>query len=167
MYYHLIESNSIVRYWEIPVAKKDEFKLWHTPFYLVGVALAGVFYTGSFAYKLAKGTLLFSAGAIFLSIEGIQNLTKKQQKKLQEHITNTARKRVENHYKRVNKKWTEEITEEEYRQRVAKEETRITAGYKRKASSIALGATGLGFLNPKKFIRELIADDEDFDDTEV
>ncbi|MDA8892507.1 hypothetical protein N9I86_02225 [Hyphomicrobiales bacterium] len=151
------------------MTKKDEseFKLWHTPFYIVGAALAGVFYTGVFAYKLAKGTLLFSAGAIFLSIEGIQNLTKKQQKKLQEHITNTARKRVENHYKKVNKKWTDEITEEDYRQRVAIEETRITAGYKRKAGSMALGATGLGFLNPKRFIKDLIADDEDFDDTEV
>ena len=108
------------------MTKKDEgeFKLWHTPFYIVGAALAGVFYTGVFAYKLAKGTLLFSAGAIFLSIEGIQNLTKKQQKKLQEHITNTARKRVENHYKKVNKKWMDEITEEDYRQRVAIEETR-------------------------------------------
>ena len=160
------------------MTKKDEFKLWHTPFYVVGAVLGaaglaakGILYTGvyvtAFAYELTKGALKFSAGTIFLSIEGIQNLTKKQQKKLQEHITNTARKRVENHYKRVNKKWTEEITEEEYRQRVAKEEIRITAGYKRKASSIALGATGLGFLNPKKFIRELIADDEDFDDTEV
>ena len=162
----------------MPKKNKDEFKLWHTPFYLAGAVLGvaglaakGVLYTGAyvtvFAYELTKGALKFSAGAIFLSIEGIQNLTKKQQKKLQEHITNTARRRVENHYKRVNKKWTEEITEEEYRQRVAKEETKITAGYKRKASSMALGATGLGFLNPKKFIRELIADDEDFDDTEI
>ena len=34
---------------------KDEFKLWHTPFYIVGVALAGVFYTGVFAYKRQSG----------------------------------------------------------------------------------------------------------------
>jgi hypothetical protein len=62
---------------------------------------------------------------------------------------------------------TNEITPEEIRKRVAKEEKRITAGYKRKAKNAVLGATGLGFINPKKYIRELIADDEDFDDTEV
>ena len=115
--------------------------------------------------KLIQGSLFSSlvlSGAVFAEDEK----TGAESSQL-EVIQVTARKRVENHYKKVNKKWTEEITEEEYRQRVAKEETRITAGYKRKASSMALGATGLGFLNPKKFIRELIADDEDFDDTEV
>ena len=160
------------------MAKKDEFKLWHAPAYLVGATLGavglaakGAFYTGAFvtvaAYELAKGTFKFSAKTLFASIEGIQKLSKKQQEKLQEHITNTARKRVENHYKKVNKKMTDEINPEEIRERVAIEETRITAGYKRKAKNMALGATGLGFLNPKRFIKDLIADDEDFDDTEV